>query len=68
MKVTKGKVIKKYQEMNPGKQKGLNLHKMKKDELIRLIQITEGNNACFKSDQSGGCSRTECMWFKECTN
>lgn len=45
---------------------GLVFGKMKKDELIRNIQSSEGYNACYKAnlrscDQYGCCWREDCM-------
>jgi hypothetical protein len=40
--------------------------KMKKDEIIRLIQRAEGNFDCFGSATSGECLQTGCLWRKDC--
>ncbi|MBU5635449.1 SAP domain-containing protein [Geomonas sp. Red69] len=40
--------------------------KLKKGELIRLIQVTEGNNACFDSGQSSQCGQQGCLWAEDC--
>ena len=59
-------IIEKYQSMNPKRQRGVNVHKMKKTPLVRLVQTTEGNAPCFKSDISGVCGQVDCLWFKDC--
>lgn len=40
--------------------------KLKKGELIREIQKTEGNCACFGSGRSTLCGQSECMWIDDC--
>ncbi|ACH37160.1 MULTISPECIES: Rho termination factor N-terminal domain-containing protein [Citrifermentans] len=40
--------------------------KLKKGELIRVIQRTEGNRQCFDSGQSGQCGQRECLWADDC--
>jgi len=59
-------VIKKYQDIIPNRKKGVNVYSMKKAELIHLIQKTEGNQACFKSDYSHNCRQTQCSWYEDC--
>ena len=46
----------------------MNIHcgKMKKGELIRLIQRKEGNAECFDSGQSARCGRHGCLWAEDC--
>ena len=39
--------------------------KMKKSDLIRTIQATEGNSPCFGST-SGNCEQNECCWRYDC--
>ncbi|GFO62394.1 SAP domain-containing protein [Geomonas paludis] len=40
--------------------------KLKKGELIRLIQTKEGNSACFDSGQSSQCGQGGCLWAEDC--
>lgn len=40
--------------------------KLKKGEMIRLIQRTEGNLACFDSGQSTQCGQRGCLWAEDC--
>lgn len=47
------------------KQAGIKVGSMKKDELIRTIQIREGNSACFGSGVQG-CGQHSCLWREEC--
>lgn len=48
------------------KQKGIKAGKMKKEELIRSIQKTEGNFDCFGTAVSGECSQDDCLWREDC--
>ncbi len=45
---------------------GIKTGKMKKEEVIRAIQRSEGNFDCFGSAYSGECSQEECLWRKDC--
>ncbi|WP_224984115.1 SAP domain-containing protein [Geomonas agri] len=40
--------------------------KLKKGELIRLIQSKEGNIACFDSGQASQCGQSGCLWAEDC--
>lgn len=48
------------------KQKGIKAGKMKKEELIRSIQKSEGNFDCFGTAISGECSQNDCLWREDC--
>jgi len=48
------------------KEKGVKAGKMKKDEIIRAIQLAEGNFDCFGTAFSGECSQLDCSWRGEC--
>lgn len=39
---------------------------MKKAELIRAIQRTDGNFDCFGRAKSGQCSQINCLWREDC--
>jgi hypothetical protein len=39
---------------------------MKKNELIRAIQIAEGNFPCYKTAENGICDQGECIWKVDC--
>jgi hypothetical protein len=49
------------------KQKGITPGKMKKVELIRTIQSTEGNPQCFLTEQKYSCGEHACWWKADCT-
>ncbi len=40
--------------------------KMKKEELIRVIQRAEGNNDCFGDRAPVPCDQAGCLWFEDC--
>ncbi len=49
------------------KAKGLgmkNFSKMKKGDLIRAIQVAEGNSPCF--EQITDCRQYDCCWMGDC--
>ncbi len=47
------------------KKMGIDPGKMKKDELIKSIQLKEGNNPCFKTNGSY-CGQSKCLWRDDC--
>ncbi|MBU0730734.1 MAG: Rho termination factor N-terminal domain-containing protein [Proteobacteria bacterium] len=55
--------------MNEIKQKaqqmGIKVGKMKKGDLIRSIQVEEGNFPCFGTP-SNHCDQLECSWRNDC--
>ncbi len=48
------------------KQMGIQPGRMRKAELIRAIQVTEGNQGCFGSDLALGCPYPDCCWQGDC--
>ncbi|MBC8395026.1 MAG: SAP domain-containing protein [Deltaproteobacteria bacterium] len=40
--------------------------KMKKAELIRMIQKAEGNTVCFGQAQDNNCPYTDCCFREDC--
>lgn len=40
--------------------------KMKKSDLIRAIQLSEGNQDCFGNNGSGECGQEQCLWKEDC--
>tara|TARA_R110000868_G_scaffold326032_1_gene586953 strand:+ start:235 stop:435 length:201 start_codon:yes stop_codon:yes gene_type:complete len=47
---------------------GIKAKKQNKAELIRLIQQTEGNFACFATAVDGECDQANCLWRQDCLN
>lgn len=45
---------------------GIKTSKLKKVNLVRVIQRTEGNFDCFASAYENVCDQTECIWRKDC--
>ncbi len=48
------------------KKRGLKPGKMKKAELVRTIQDTEGNTACYETGKAGECGQEQCLWRDDC--
>jgi hypothetical protein len=48
------------------KEMGLKSGKMKKAELVRMIQNAEGNNICFQTGAASFCGQENCLWFSDC--
>jgi hypothetical protein len=40
--------------------------KLSKTELIKKIQITEGNFDCYGSANNGECDQVDCIWRDDC--
>jgi hypothetical protein len=49
------------------KQHNIKVGKLKKAELVRAIQLAEGNNPCFESGLAAKCGQAECLWRGDCT-
>ena len=45
---------------------GIKTSRMSKMELIRTIQLTEGNFNCFASAINGECDQLKCKWRDDC--
>ena len=48
------------------KKMGLNASKMKKAELVRMIQKTENNTPCFQTGAASSCGQENCLWLTDC--
>jgi len=51
---------------NIAKAHGIKLSNATKLNLIREIQVSEGNFSCFATAISGECDQTGCMWRDDC--
>lgn len=40
--------------------------KQTKVDLVRSIQVAEGNFSCFATAVSGDCDQTGCLWREDC--
>ena len=45
---------------------GLKAGKMKKADLIRMIQAAEGNTPCFQTGAASSCGQENCLWLSDC--
>ena len=48
------------------KQHDIKVGKLKKAELVRAIQVAEGNEVCFETSQVESCGQAECLWRSDC--
>ena len=48
------------------KEFGIKTTKMKKVDLVRSIQIAEGNFNCFATAMDGACDQFGCVWRDDC--
>lgn len=48
------------------RRQGVTPRNLNKRELIRLIQLTEGNFDCFATAFDGSCDQQDCLWRKDC--
>jgi hypothetical protein len=39
---------------------------MKKDDLVRGIQQSENNEACYKTGKASQCGQDACLWREDC--
>lgn len=46
--------------------KGIKVGNMKKENIIRAIQRTEGNFDCFGTAKEGICDQLNCLWREDC--
>ena len=45
---------------------GLKANKMKKAELVRMIQNAEENTPCFQTGSVSTCGQENCLWLSDC--
>lgn len=48
------------------KERNLKVANMKKTEIIRAIQRSEGNNDCFVTGNADECGQINCLWRQDC--
>jgi len=48
------------------RQKQVKVGKLTKTELVRAIQLEEGNSPCFNSKNSQTCGQVSCLWRQHC--
>ena len=54
------------QVKDTAKIKGIKVGNMKKANIIRTIQKTEGNFDCFGTASAGVCDQINCLWKEDC--
>ena len=45
---------------------GIKSSRLSKVNLIKAIQLTEGNFSCFASASNGECDQQQCLWREDC--
>jgi hypothetical protein len=50
------------------KEKCLRVRNIKKENLIKRIQVVEGNFDCFGTAVTGVCDQVVCLWREDCLN
>jgi len=45
---------------------GIKTSRQTKVELVRSIQVAEGNFSCFATATDGVCDQTDCVWRDDC--
>lgn len=48
------------------KQHDIKVGKLKKAELVRVIQSAEWNDPCFETGRASECGQAECLWRADC--
>lgn len=48
------------------KQHNIKAGKLKKADIIRAIQLAEGNEICFETGKSSECDQADCLWKSDC--
>ena len=51
---------------NIAKSRDIKPGNLSKADLIRLIQVNEGNFGCYATSQNGECNQTSCLWREDC--
>jgi len=51
---------------NLARQLGISTRRLKKAEMIKAIQSTEGNCACYGTGSSAQCGQHCCAWREDC--
>jgi hypothetical protein len=46
--------------------KKIRVGNMKKENIIRAIQRSEGNSVCFATGEADRCERKGCLWRQDC--
>jgi hypothetical protein len=62
----KGNVMKLENIRSIARMRGIPHEDLSKTELIRMLQICEGNFNCFGTAVAGVCDQADCLWREDC--
>ena len=48
------------------RERGIKPGKLPKAQLVRRIQLSEGNFDCFATAREGVCDQLQCLWRRDC--
>jgi len=48
------------------KKMNLKFSNVRKTDMVRAIQKSEGNNDCFKTGNAQECGQLNCLWRQDC--
>jgi hypothetical protein len=48
------------------KEMGIKVVGVKKADMVREIQVREGNEPCFATGRVSDCGQPHCLWFEAC--
>ncbi len=48
------------------RQRGINPGKLRKVDLVRAIQMDEGNPVCYMTGYKNECGQLNCLWREDC--
>lgn len=51
---------------NIARELGVKVVGVKKADIVKAIQLREGNEPCFASGRSADCGQPHCLWVKIC--
>ena len=64
--IVRGRIMNMQDIRERAKDFGIKTARMSKVNLIKEIQLSEGNFSCFASAVDGVCDQTACLWREEC--
>lgn len=51
---------------NIARELGIRVFGMKKADIVKAIQVREGNEPCFATGRSSDCGQPHCLWVRIC--
>ena len=65
--VSKEEVDMTYEQIKEiARERGIRIAGVKKVDVVRAIQVQEGNEPCFATGRASECSQMHCLWLKAC--